>query len=117
MDLPTYIEASYICTTAVKLMWVCCYILVYGLRPVMIRPKKIGERPCRTTGFLTRCPRRVKRLPSALSTAQPAISSCPFSGDVRRADWPAGAPFTPWAAARHPKDPLNLVFGTFSVGL
>ena len=68
MDLPTYIEASYICTTAVKLMWVCCYILVYGLRLVMIRPKKIGERFRHTMGFLTRTP------PVCQATAQCTVN-------------------------------------------
>lgn len=44
VDLPTYIEANVVCTFLLKLGWVCCYILVYGLRPVLIRPKKIGAR-------------------------------------------------------------------------
>jgi sphingolipid delta-4 desaturase len=43
VDLPTYVEANVICTFLLKLGWVCCYILVYGLRPVLIRPKKIGS--------------------------------------------------------------------------
>ena len=43
VDLPTYLEANVITTTAVKVAWVFCYILVYGLRPVIVRPKKIGE--------------------------------------------------------------------------
>lgn len=43
MDLPTYLEANYIATFVIKLVWVCCYILVYGIRPVVIRPKKVGE--------------------------------------------------------------------------
>jgi hypothetical protein len=43
VDLPTYLEANYIATSLIKLVWVCCYILVYGIRPVVIRPKKVGE--------------------------------------------------------------------------
>ena len=43
MDLPTYMEANVITTTAIKVAWVFCYILVYGLRPVIVRPKKVGE--------------------------------------------------------------------------
>ena len=46
VDLPTYMEANVITTTAVKVAWVFCYILVYGLRPVIVRPKKVGERGC-----------------------------------------------------------------------
>lgn len=42
MDLPTYLEANYIATFLIKLVWVCCYIIVYGVRPVVIRPKKVG---------------------------------------------------------------------------
>jgi sphingolipid delta-4 desaturase len=42
VDLPTYLEANYIATSLIKLVWVCCYILVYGIRPVVIRPKKVG---------------------------------------------------------------------------
>lgn len=45
VDLPTYLEASYIGTTAVKVMWLFCYILVYGIRPVLVRPKKVGMHP------------------------------------------------------------------------
>lgn len=45
VDLPTYLEASYIGTTAVKVMWLFCYILVYGIRPVLVRPKKVGAHP------------------------------------------------------------------------
>ena len=88
MDLPTYIEASYICTTAVKLMWVCCYILVYGLRPVMIRPKKIGEHPCHT-GLLDRQPWHVRWLPSALSPVHPTIALCLSFEGGGRSDRPA----------------------------
>ena len=50
MDLPTYLEANVITTTAIKVAWVFCYILVYGLRPVIVRPKKIGAPPSSTHG-------------------------------------------------------------------
>ena len=43
VDLPTYLEANYICTTVTKTLWVLVYIAVYGLRPVIIRPKRAGE--------------------------------------------------------------------------
>jgi len=54
VDLPTYMEANVITTTAIKVAWVFCYILVYGLRPVIVRPKTVGELPpscdsCRDT--------------------------------------------------------------------
>ncbi len=45
VDLPTYIEANVICSFLLKLSWVCCYIIVYGLRPVLIRPKRVGGSP------------------------------------------------------------------------
>ena len=43
VDLPTYLEANYITGTAAKVAWVLVYIVVYGLRPVLIRPKPIGK--------------------------------------------------------------------------
>ena len=43
VDLPTYLEANYVCTTLTKTLWVLVYIAVYGLRPIIIRPKKAGE--------------------------------------------------------------------------
>lgn len=43
MDLPTFLEANYITSFAAKAAWVLVYIVVYGLRPVLIRPKPIGE--------------------------------------------------------------------------
>ena len=42
VDLPTFLEVGYIGTTAIKVMWIFCYILVYGVRPVLVRPKKMG---------------------------------------------------------------------------
>lgn len=43
MDLPTALEANVITSFVAKLLWVFVYIGVYGLRPVIIRPKPIGE--------------------------------------------------------------------------
>lgn len=43
MDLPTFLEANWVTGTAAKAAWVLVYILVYGLRPVIIRPKPVGE--------------------------------------------------------------------------
>ena len=45
VDLPTRLEASYICNLAAKLVWATWYIAVYGLRPIIIKPKPIGARP------------------------------------------------------------------------
>ena len=42
VDLPTFLEANIITTTLAKLLWVFVYIAVYGLRPIIIRPKPIG---------------------------------------------------------------------------
>ena len=49
VDLPTYLEANIITTTLAKVLWVFVYIAVYGLRPIIIKPKPIGARracPC-----------------------------------------------------------------------
>ena len=43
VDLPTYLEANWITGFVAKAAWVLVYIIVYGLRPVLIRPKPIGE--------------------------------------------------------------------------
>ena len=43
VDLPTYLEANYITGFAAKAAWVLVYILVYGIRPVLLRPKPIGK--------------------------------------------------------------------------
>ena len=43
VDLPTYLEANWITSFVAKAAWVLVYIIVYGLRPVLIRPKPIGE--------------------------------------------------------------------------
>jgi sphingolipid delta-4 desaturase len=43
VDLPTCLEANWITTFGAKVCWVFVYILVYGLRPVIIRPKAVGE--------------------------------------------------------------------------
>ncbi|KAK9826800.1 hypothetical protein WJX81_002217 [Elliptochloris bilobata] len=42
VDLPTRLEASYICNLAAKLLWTTAYIAVYGLRPIIIKPKPVG---------------------------------------------------------------------------
>ena len=39
VDLPTMLEANVVCNTAMKVIWVFFYLGVYGLRPVIIRPK------------------------------------------------------------------------------
>ena len=45
VDLPTMLEANFITSFVAKVLWVFVYIAVYGLRPVIIRPKPIGETP------------------------------------------------------------------------
>lgn len=45
VDLPTRLEASYICNLAAKLVWATWYIAVYGLRPIIIKPKPVGAHP------------------------------------------------------------------------
>ncbi len=45
VDLPTRLEASYVCNLVAKLLWATAYIAVYGLRPIIIKPKPIGAAP------------------------------------------------------------------------
>ena len=35
-------EAKLITNTVAKMLWVFCYLLVYGVRPVLVRPKNVG---------------------------------------------------------------------------
>lgn len=42
VDLPTSIEANAIVHTVAKVCWMVVYILVYGIRPLIIRPKPVG---------------------------------------------------------------------------
>ena len=42
MDLPTSIEANVIAHTIAKICWMFVYILVYGIRPLLVRPKPVG---------------------------------------------------------------------------
>lgn len=43
VDLPTMIEANVVSNTVMKVIWVFFYLGVYGLRPVIIRPKANSE--------------------------------------------------------------------------
>ena len=45
VDLPTFFEAHWITNTLAKTLWVFVYILVYGVRPVLVKPKKMGKPP------------------------------------------------------------------------
>ena len=45
MDLPTVLEANWITNAISKTLWVSAYILVYGVRPVLVRPKSMGVLP------------------------------------------------------------------------
>ena len=42
-DLPTALEAKLFCTTLGKLIWVMLMPVFYGLRPLVINPKKPGK--------------------------------------------------------------------------
>ena len=42
VDLPTPLEANAIVHTVAKICWMVVYILVYGIRPLIIRPKPVG---------------------------------------------------------------------------
>lgn len=42
VDLPTSLEANAIVHTVAKVCWMVVYILVYGIRPLIIRPKPVG---------------------------------------------------------------------------
>ncbi|KAK9802629.1 hypothetical protein WJX73_006946 [Symbiochloris irregularis] len=42
VDLPTFFEANWITNTVAKTIWVSMYILVYGVRPVLVKPKPMG---------------------------------------------------------------------------
>ena len=42
VDLPTGIEANAVVHTVAKIGWMIVYILVYGIRPLIIRPKPVG---------------------------------------------------------------------------
>ena len=58
MDLPSYLEASYVCTTLTKTLWVFVYIAVYGVRPLIVRPKPQGalwSLGARVLAILTMC--------------------------------------------------------------
>lgn len=43
VDLPTDFEANWINNIFAKLVWVSTYIVVYGVRPLLIRPKVPGK--------------------------------------------------------------------------
>ena len=45
VDLPTFLEANWITNTVAKVLWVSVYLLVYGARPMIIRPKSFGAPP------------------------------------------------------------------------
>ena len=45
VDLPTILEANWITNIISKTLWVSAYILVYGVRPVLVRPKSMGALP------------------------------------------------------------------------
>lgn len=43
VDIPSFAEASLIHNFVAKIVWVFWYIIIYGLRPVIMRPKPIGK--------------------------------------------------------------------------
>ena len=42
VDLPTFAEANIIVDFFAKFAWTCVYIIVYGVRPLLMRPKEPG---------------------------------------------------------------------------
>lgn len=46
VDLPTFLEANWITNTVAKTLWVAVYIIVYGIRPVLVKPKTMGAWLC-----------------------------------------------------------------------
>lgn len=45
------LEANFITSFVAKVCWVFVYIAVYGLRPVIIKPKPVGELPLLNAGL------------------------------------------------------------------
>lgn len=43
VDLPTPMEANLVNNFVSKAVWVFWYIVIYGVRPLLIRPKSVGE--------------------------------------------------------------------------
>ena len=39
VDLPTLLEASYVAGFAAKMVWGLLYLIIYGVRPLLVRPK------------------------------------------------------------------------------
>lgn len=66
VDLPTFLEATWIGSAVQKFLWVFCYILVYGVRPMVVRPKSVGA--------------PLPPLPALLSTGRPLANAAhPFT--------------------------------------
>lgn len=42
VDLPTFFEAGLVVGFIPKVMFCAVYLLIYGVRPLVIRPKKAG---------------------------------------------------------------------------
>jgi sphingolipid delta-4 desaturase len=42
-DIPTSFEVNWFTNTVKKIVWVCCQPLFYALRPVMVKPKPMGQ--------------------------------------------------------------------------
>lgn len=45
VDLPTDLEANVVSNFFAKIVWVFSYLAVYGLRPLIVRPKPMGKQP------------------------------------------------------------------------
>ncbi len=50
MDLPTKFEGKWVRGYIPKFIYMFFYILVYAVRPILIRPKAIRESGCRGGG-------------------------------------------------------------------
>jgi sphingolipid 4-desaturase/C4-monooxygenase len=43
VDLPTFFEADLICNSLLKTCFCAVYLLIYGVRPLLVRPKQAGK--------------------------------------------------------------------------
>lgn len=46
VDLPTMLETHIVVGTAAKLLYTVCYMVLYSVRPLIVRPKAVGMWGC-----------------------------------------------------------------------
>ena len=44
MDLPTVLESTYVTNMLSKMLFTFVYLVIYGVRPLVVRPKAASER-------------------------------------------------------------------------